>query len=149
MYLYIYIYIYNIHNIVHISSNMRVWRIYLEIASLAASWRIVLCIFFFAHMDQNAWKLTTATGYGLPEWKKGGGGMNKIETSDVIGSVFYLHELIAYQWILALFFFVLLAVTSWENDKQEAYLSCSSVRKSCQMQDYVGFNKYSLWVLWH
>lgn len=114
MYLYIYIYIYNIHNIVHISSNMRVWRIYLEIASLAASWRIVLCIFFFAHMDQNAWKLTTATGYGLPEWKKGGGGMNKIETSDVIGSVFYLHELIAYQWILALFF---LSYLLWHPEK--------------------------------
>lgn len=157
MYLYIYIYIYNIHNIVHISSNMRVWRIYLEIASLAASWRIVLCIFFFAHMDQNAWKLTTATGYGLPEWKKGGGGMNKIETSDVIGSVFYLHELIAYQWILALFFFCPTCcdiLRKWQTRSLFILLECEeklSNARLCGLQQILSLGSLALKKIarWH
>lgn len=38
-------------------------------------------------------------------------GMNKRKTSDAMSAVFYLHTLIAYHWILALFFFFLLAIT--------------------------------------
>lgn len=125
--IYIYIYIYNIHNIVHISSNMRVWRIYLEIASLAASRRIVLCIFFSLHtwtrMRENR-RLRQAMG--CPSGKKVGGGMNKIETSDVIGAVFYLHELIAYHWILALFFlsYLLWHLEKMTNKKHILLLEC-------------------------
>lgn len=95
MYLYLYIYIYNIHNNIHISSNMPARRIYLEIASLVASRRTIFCIFFlhtWTRMREN-WRLRQAML--LHEWRKkkkdvGGNEQKKNEWRDE-RSVLFTH----------------------------------------------------------